>query len=148
MNISILDTRISPFVLWDLEQRPLPFVPPAGWSCWRVSSPQTPFCALLLTVWYNLYTPDVFPQNNKILGVIMGKQHFTSCKEGWPGHSIIEEALFLTQVWHMNKCCPDARHVMSPAFLQNLLHFFPLSWNAEPQQQQHKATKAKMTQKS
>lgn len=55
----------------------------------------------------------------------MGKQHFTSCKEHRAGCSIIEEAFFLTQVWHMNKICPNARHVMSPAFLQDILHFFP-----------------------
>jgi len=76
----------------------------------------------------------------------MGKQQFISCKKGWLGHSIVKEALFLTQVWHMNKFYPDARHVVSPAFLQDILHFFPLCWNAEPQQ--HKATKAKMTQQS
>lgn len=110
--------------------------------------PKSPFVQFCLQSGIYIYTPDVFPQNKKILGVIMGKQHFTSCKEGWPGCSIIEEELFLTQVWHMNKFCPNARQVMPPAFLQDILHFFPLRWNAEPQQQQHEATKAKMTQQS
>lgn len=93
--------------------------------------------------------PAVFSQNNKILGLITKKQHFTSCEEGWTGHSFIEEVLFLAQMQHMNKFCPNARHIMPPTFLQDILHFFPLYWNAEQQQQlQHKATKAKITQQS
>lgn len=85
----------------------------------------------------------MFSQKNKILGLITKKQHFTSCEEGHP----ITEEFFLTQVPHMNKFCPNARHMMLPTFLQDILHFFPLDWNAE-QQQQHEATKAKVTQQS
>lgn len=35
--------------------------------------------------------------------------------------------------------------MMLPTFLQDILHFFPLYWNAE-QQQQHEAIKVEMTQ--
>lgn len=125
MKISILDTRISPPVGFSSKDHCLLYHLLDGAALGHHIQ-KFPFLQFYFKsgVVY-IYTPYVFPQGSKIMCVIMGKQHFMQRRLA----RLFQEAIFVAQVWHMNKFCPNPRHVMFPAFMQDILHFF--HWNAE-----------------